>query len=114
MASKIGGRNNCPTSNRDGICVDTDIDKQTQMDLAATNGNVFMPSPEDIVARDLRDREALFVADDTFDLRLELDDTEDSSQRKDLEAEITARNLTLDTMPEPTDKQLAEEERLSA
>jgi hypothetical protein len=112
MAIVIGGRNNCPTSDRNGICIDRNIHKQAVAEIEQHNGNVFMPRPEDRAAMDKRDREAMFCGDDTFHLRLELDDTENKQKRAALQAEIDERSLTLDTMPEPTADDLAEVERL--
>jgi len=101
MASVIGGRNNCPTSERDGICIDPRVNRQTVEEIERTNGHVFAPKPVDIAVRDARDKAAMFLSDDTFDQRLALSMSVDEYDRAELRAEIADRELSLETM-EPT------------
>jgi len=106
MASVRGATNNCPGSNRDGICIDRRVNKQTVAEIERRNGFAFMPSPEDIAARDARDaagKRGLFISDNAFDQRLALALlAKDDEDRAELEAEIKDRESSLDTMPDPT------------
>ncbi len=109
MASVLGATNNCPTSDRDGTCIDSRVNKLAVAEIERRNGQVFMPSPADIAARDARDLrsdDALFIADATFDQRLALALTKDEELQAELRAEIKDRETSLDTMPEPTAAEL--------
>lgn len=126
MASVLGGRNNCPTSGRDGICVDSAVNRETIKEIEGRSINPFMPDAADIAARDAR--EALFVPDDVGDLQSEIEATGariaaiHSAQGRKAEeveqsivaADIADRQTTLANMPEPTAEELAMEEEPTA
>ncbi len=113
MASRIGGRNNCPTSDRDGRCITRIINSETISAIAEMDGKPFMPSAEDRRAMKRRDQESKFAANDTLHLRLELSETtNEEEERAALKAEIRDRESSLDTLagPSVSDLRLLESE----
>ena len=101
MASKATG-NNCPTSDRDGACVQPEVARQAVREIEATNGHPFMPD-----ANDRARMGKATVDNDIFGSRFdEITELFKDADGADDEAEFAGR-ISLDDLEGPTAEDLA-------
>ena len=68
MAGRKGGKHNCPTSDREGKCVDRGVNRAAIVEIERTNGQVFAPNAADRAAMIRPSAKSLSIFGDINDL----------------------------------------------